>query len=430
MVMTLSTLEPRILVVIPVFDHASTLRDVTAGALAAHPHVLVVDDGSRDLAPPADPDCTRDAAVRNFPPDHPLHELAALHIRHARNQGKGKAILTAARCARGLGMTHIVTLDADGQHDPADLPAFFAAIRREPMTLFVGTRNFATPNVPRSSRFGRAFSNFWFRVQTGSDIGDSQSGFRAYPLAVLDTLSLTESHYSFETEVLVRAAWSGFTVADIPIRVHYPPPSERVSHFRPVLDNVRLSLLNTRLTMRAIMPVPQKKFVQDHEGRITPLRPLSSLRILLLHNETPRNLALSGGLGVLLGTLPLIGLHSILIILAAGALKLNKVSGLATSQLCMPPLAPALCIETGHYLKHGTLLTEISWRTLGYEAPARLGEWLLGSLVLAPVFGLACGLAVFVLAVLVQRGLRRLPEREDERRVELSHVPSEGSGHE
>ena len=395
---------------IPVYNHASTLRQVVCGALA-HGPVLVVDDGSTDLEPASHiPDPPEPMSGEAFAEDSPLRGLPVYYTRHERNRGKGKAILTAAALARELGMTHIITLDADAQHDPRDLPAFLEAVAARPLTLFVGKRDFNTANVPGSSRFGRAFSNFWLKVHTGCILGDSQSGFRAYPLALLDSLTLGESHYSFETEVLVRASWAGFELADIPIRVYYQPPGERVSHFHPLMDNIRLTLLNTRLTIRTIMPVPQKRFAQDDEGRLTPLRPMRSLRLLLSRNETPRNLALAGGLGVFIGTLPIFGLHSLTIILVLGAMRLNKLTGLATSQLCMPPLVPALCIEAGYYMRHGRFLTEISWQTLGYEALQRLWEWFLGSLLLAPALGLLCGVTVFILARIVQHGLRRLPE--------------------
>ena len=173
------------------------------------------------------------------------------------------------------------------------------------------------------------------------------------------------------------------------------------------MDNVRISLLNTRLTCRAIMPVPHRKYGEDEQGRISPIHPLKSLRILLEADATPMNLALACALGMLLGTLPLIGLHSILILLGAGWLRLNKFAGLAASQLCMPPLVPALCIEAGHYMRHGRFLTEVSLQTLGYEGLQRIWEWLLGSLLLAPTFAVVIGLVVLVMARGVAAGLRQ-----------------------
>lgn len=396
---------PQVLVVVPVYNHAATLPLVVKGVLAAHPHVLVVDDGSGDL-PAGSPANGPAESSRTPAAGHPLHGLPVRYIRHGENRGKGAAIMTGAAEAKRLGMTHIITIDADGQHDPADIPAFLEAVAQDPLALFVGKRDFAAAKAPATSRFGRSFSNFWYKVHTGMRIGDVQSGFRLYPLVILDAVHCTETRYSFEVEVLVRTSWAGFAVRDLPVRVYYPPGSERVSHFRPFMDNARISLLNTRLTIRCITPVPHKKITFDSEGNVTLLRPMRSLRLLLAANATPANLALGAAVGMALGTLPLIGLHSIAILLATGALRVSKIAGLAVSQLCMPPFVPALCIEAGYYMRHGRFLTEISLRTIGYEALDRIWEWVLGSLVLAPLFALACGSLVWALAKIAQGTLR------------------------
>lgn len=388
---------PHILVAIPVYNHAATLRGVAEAVLRVHPHLLVVDDGSTDM-----PALSGDI----LPPEHPLGGLPLFYLRHPENLGKGAAILSAAARAGELGMSHIVTLDADGQHAAGDLPRFFAAVLREPGALFVGVRDFSGQPVPFSARFGRAFSNFWFRVQSSAVLHDTQCGFRAYPLALFDCVRLAERRYSFETEVLVRAAWAGFTVRDLPVSVWYPPPDERISHFDAVADNLRIALLNTRLTMRALMPVPHRKFRAGTDGKISMLHPMRSLRMLLAAHETPRALAFSAALGMALGTLPLPGLHSIGILFAAGLLRLNALSALAVSQLCMPPLVPALCIEAGYFLRHGTFLYEISLRTLGYEFLDRALDWVIGSLVLAPVFAAAAGLAIYLPALWLRGALR------------------------
>jgi Glycosyltransferases involved in cell wall biogenesis len=381
-----------VLVVVPVYNHSATLRQVVERVLAHHTRVLVVDDGSSDMEP-------------KISVSHPLYGLEVALVRHNNNMGKGQAILTAAAWAKQHSMTHIITIDADAQHFPEDISKFVAGILETPLAILVGARDMNCPNVPGSSRFGRAFSNFWFKVQTEQKISDSQCGFRAYPLLLFDCLRLEELHYSFEIEIIVRAAWAGFMVKDVPVGVYYPPAVERVSHFKPLKDNLRISWLNTRLTVRAIMPVPHKKYVSDGKGHISILRPIQSLHHLLVQNETPLKLALSGALGVFLGTLPLIGLHSISIILLAGHARLSKIMGLATSQLCMPPFVPALCIEVGHYVLHGKVLTELSVQTLWTEAFDRFAEWVLGSLVLAPLLALGIGGVCYALAKSVQLGL-------------------------
>lgn len=379
-------------VVIPLYNHGATVRDVVLRAQAQCPRVLVVDDGSTDGG--ADT----------------LQDLPVPVLRLPRNSGKGAALLAGAKAARELGATHIITLDADGQHYPEDIPLFLEALARKPHAVLVGCRDFHTPNVPASSRFGRAFSGFWMRVQTGLRVGDMQSGFRAYPLHILEYLPLHEDGYAFEIEVLVRAAWAGFEICDIPVRVLYPPAHERVSHFHALHDNARISLLNTRLTLRALIPVPFKRHALEAEGRISLQRPVQSLRQLLrdpVHRATPWHLALSAGVSVAVSTLPLPGLQSILLLLCMGWWRLNRLCTLAMIPLTWPPLAPGLAVLLGYRLRHGEWLTEFSVRTLGYEAGQRLWEWVLGSLALAPVLGLAAGCVVGCAAWSVRRGLGR-----------------------
>ena len=377
----------RLLVVIPLYNHGATVRSVVEKALAVHEQVLVVDDGSTD-----------GGADR-------LTGLPVTVLRHESNRGKGAAIQTAAREAARLGMTHIATIDADGQHDPADLPGLLAVLEKTPLAVVVGKRDFNTANVPGSSRFGRKFSNFWLRLQTGKSLGDTQSGFRIYPLRVIEGLKLGEVHFSFEVEILVKSAWAGVPLFDAPISVIYPPGDERISHFRGFMDNFRLTLLNTRLTLRSVVPWPHRKIVAagEEKGRLSVLRPMQSLRTLLTENATPGQLAAAGALGVILGAAPLIACHTIVILFAAGFLRLNKVTALGTSQLCIPPIGPALCIEAGYFMRHGEFLTEISLETLGYQGGQRLWEWLLGSLVVGPALALMVGPAIYFMARMLRR---------------------------
>jgi len=376
-----------IVIVIPVYNHSATLRSVVRQALQVHDEVMVVDDGSTD-----------DAIT-------PLRGLNVHLVRHPQNLGKGAAILTAAREARRLGMTHIATIDADGQHNPKDFRQFLPLIQKSPDAIIVGKRDFEHADVPRANRFGRGVSNFWLRLQTGKPLGDAQSGFRVYPLSVLENLKLYEKRYTFEIEVLVKAAWAGVELLETDIYVYYPRGEERISHFHLFLDNFRLSRLNAKLTMRSILPWPHRKIVNSGKGageKITVLHPLKSLKTLLTENASPGQLASAAALGVFLGTLPLIACHTIVILFAAGFFRLNKIAAVSSSQLCVPPLVPALCIETGYFVRHGTFLTEISLKTLGYEAPERLYEWVIGSLILAPAMAVLIGGTIYIMAFFVR----------------------------
>lgn len=232
-------------VVIPVYDHGRTIREVTLKALGLGVPVFVVDDGSTD----ASFDAIRDL------------ENAVHLLRHPVNRGKGAALMTgfsaATRVARWA-----VTLDADGQHDPMDAPSLMqAAPTTACRPIVVGARRgMSGPGVPWTSRFGRAFSNFWVRASGGPDIQDSQSGFRVYPLPEVLTLKTLSRRYQFEVEILVKAAWRGMPVLEAPISVAYGAAGERISHFRPFVDFVRNSNTFSRLIVqRLLIPATVRK---------------------------------------------------------------------------------------------------------------------------------------------------------------------------
>ena len=383
-----------ITVVIPVYNQPDCLRDVVARCQEEHSRVLVVDDGSAQPVEPL------------------LEGLAVEVIRHDTNRGKGQAIRTAARHLRQRGDTHMITIDADGQHYPEDLPRFLETIERHPDALIVGVRDFERATVPGASRFGRKFGNFWVWVQTGTRVSDIQSGFRAYPLATLDQVPCRAQAYAFEVEIVVRALWGGVKVHEVPVRVHYPKPEQRVSHFHKFHDNLRLGLLNTHLTIRALLPWPHRQVVAPNaEASVTVWHPLRSIRMLLTERATPRELGFAVALGVFLGAVPLIACHTLAILIAAALLRLNRVAAVAASQVCMPPLVPALCIEAGYFLRHGRFLTlegaehlsDASFVQLGYMGLERLWEWLLGSLVVGPALAIALGLATYATARVIER---------------------------
>jgi uncharacterized protein (DUF2062 family) len=188
----------------------------------------------------------------------------------------------------------------------------------------------------------------------------------------------------------------------VDVSVRYASGGAYVSHFRVFRDNARLSLLNARLTVRSVLPWPHVKrpgaSVREEE-RVTPLHPLRSLRLLLKGDASPGRISAAAALGVFLGALPLIGFHTVTILFAAGYLRLNRIAAVAASQLCMPPLVPALCIEAGFFMRKGRFLTEVSLETLGYQAVERLYEWLIGALVVGPALGLLVAGIVYLLAL-------------------------------
>ncbi len=227
--------EPRFCAVIPTYNNAGTLLDVVRRTHAQLPDIVVVDDGSTD----------RTAELLAASP------VPVRVVSHARNQGKGRALRDGFRAAREGGFTHAVTIDADGQHYPEDLPLLLAASRENPAALIVGSRPFDHEGMPRGNTFANRFSNFWFRVQTGVDLPDTQTGLRVYPLARIRGERCMTSRYEAELELLVASAWAGVPLRPVTVRVDYP--EDRVSHFRPTLDFLRISLLNTVLCLVAVV---------------------------------------------------------------------------------------------------------------------------------------------------------------------------------
>lgn len=372
----------RALIVIPTYNNRGTLRAVVERALATGLRVLVVNDGSDDGGPGT------------------LEGLAIKRIDLYPNQGKGVAIATAAHWAAGHGFTHIITIDADGQHDPAEAPRFLEKIYEKPWAIIVGERRMEDSGAPGSSRFGRQFSNFWLKVATGVSLGDSQSGFRAYPVAALRALPCSGRRYEFEVEILVRVAWAGLALENVPISVRYEPPDRRVSHFRPFMDNMRISKIYSRAVIRNFIPWPHRRLPQapPAEERLSIKNPLRALKLLVRESASPREIALATMLGIFLGTLPLIACHSIVIIFCATRLRLNRLMAFSASSLCVAPLVPALAIEMGYYLRYGRFLTEFSLRTLGFEIHQRFFEYFLGSLVVGPALAVVIGGITYLIA--------------------------------
>ncbi len=241
-----------IAVVIPTFNNRLTLRPVAEKAVASGLPVLVVNDGSTDGGPGT------------------LAGLAVARVDIPVNRGKGAAIVAGAAWAEEKGFTHIITLDADGQHDPADIPGFIEMIKKDPLSIVVGDRQFRA-SVPFSSRFGRKWSNMWLWITCGRSVRDSQSGFRGYPVAALRKVVCYGRRYDFEVEILVRSAWAGAGITSIPISVHYSAETKKASHFDPFMDNLRISRAYTRLVIRTLVPWPHKTlFCRGNKGLRVP----------------------------------------------------------------------------------------------------------------------------------------------------------------
>ncbi|HET9049619.1 MAG TPA: glycosyltransferase family 2 protein [Chiayiivirga sp.] len=232
------------LVVIPVYDHEHAITAMVEGVRAAGQECLLVDDGSH-------PPC---AQVLRALAQREGVSLLRLEV----NQGKGGAMLAGFREAARRGASHVLQIDADGQHDCRDIPRFLAAAEAEPDAVIAGAPRY-DESVPKARLYGRYLTHVWVWINTLSfAIRDSMCGFRVYPLAPV--LALIEAEpigrrMDFDPEILVRLYWRGVAVRTLETPVSYP--ADGVSHFDVWRDNVRISRLHARLFFGMLWRLPR-----------------------------------------------------------------------------------------------------------------------------------------------------------------------------
>ncbi len=377
-------------VVIPTYNNDRTLGGVIAGVRRYCADIFVVNDGSTD----------RTAEV--------LASTEGIRtIAYARNRGKGYALRRGLRAAREAGFRYALTIDSDGQHYPDDIARFIERIERRPDTLLIGARNLTADNMPARNTFANRFSNFWYLVETGRRLEDTQSGFRLYPLRQLGRLRSLCSRYEFEVEVIVRAAWRGVEVENIPVKVYYAPDGERVSHFRPLRDFTRISLLNSVLVLEALLFYYPWRFFRALTRE--------NIRRFIRRNitrspESNARLAAAMGWGVLCGILPIWGYQMIFAGLSAHFMRLNKLVAIVFSNISIPPMIPFILY--GSYWLGGRItglpveltLAEVTLRRMA----ECLAQYLAGSVALA----VAAGAAVWAVSWCVMTLMKRTPCHE------------------
>ena len=232
-------------VVVPVYNHPATIGAVTQQVRAQGLRCILVDDGSSA-------ECAGVlAALAAAQPD------AISLVRLPSNQGKGAAMVAGFREAGRRGHTHVLQVDADGQHDCNDIPEFLAQARWNPEAVIAGCPIW-DDSVPMGRLYGRYLTHVWVWINTLSfDIRDSMCGFRLYPLNSLLPLLDEEAigrRMDFDSDVIVRLHWRGVPVLNQPTRVTYP--QDGISHFRLWGDNVLISAMHARLFLGMLWRAP------------------------------------------------------------------------------------------------------------------------------------------------------------------------------
>jgi uncharacterized protein (DUF2062 family) len=380
-----------ICVVIPVFNHGLTVHGVVAGAKQEFP-VIVVDDGSTDQT----------SALLAEENDITLVTLP-------QNRGKAAALKAGFAKAEELGFTHAITMDADGQHLVGALPDFARTCRKDTAAFVIGVRDIKAAGAPLPRRLSNALSTFWFKVETGVRLDDTQCGFRVYPLKLTGPLAVCSGHYAYELEIMVKAAWAGIPLIAQPVKVDYAAPTSRLSHFHPWKDFVRVSRVHSRLSTQAFCVPPLLRMLLA-KGTLRGLPRSHRVRTVLQHlysenTETDARLAAAVGVGLFFGIAPIWGVQMLTAAVLAHKFRLNKAIALTASNVSFPLAAPFI-------LAAGLLLGNFLWtgQWMRFEAhvaaqkiPLYFCQWLVGSIVLATLVGITGAIVTFVTARIFRR---------------------------
>ena len=259
-------------VLIPCYNHGAMMSGVLDRLQPFNLPCIVVDDGS---------DKTTQDELARLAAEYRNLTLIRLPV----NAGKGAAVISGIQAAADAGFSHAVQVDADGQHAIEDIPRLLALAKEHPTALISGQPIY-DDSVPRSRLYGRWVTHIWVWIETLSlQLKDSMCGFRVYPVA--PTLQLAQrvtlgKRMDFDTEVMVRLYWQGNTSYFIPTRVTYP--QDGLSHFDALKDNLRISLMHTRLFFGMLPRIPSLLFRRSstHWAQQQEVKGLWGMRLMLL----------------------------------------------------------------------------------------------------------------------------------------------------
>lgn len=379
--------EKKCCVIIPTYNNHQTIEKVINDVLEYTNQVVVVNDGSTDNT------------------SEILNDITQIDlVSYSKNKGKGYALRQGFKFAWEKGYEYAITIDSDGQHFASDLPSFIEAINENPNAIIIGNRNMEQEGIPGKSSFGNRFSNFWFKFETGIKMPDTQSGYRLYPLKPLSKMMFFTRKYEFEIEVIVRAAWKGVEITDVPIQIYYAPKETRVSHFRPFQDFSRVSVLNTILVLYALLIVKPFEFIR----KLTKKNIQSFFRDQIFQSkESNLKITFAIMLGLFMGVAPVWGYQMLIAFALAHLLKLNKVIVLVASNISIPPVIPVIIFAS---FKAGGLLIESNKLNVIYDRGLSLDlikdnivQYLVGSLIFGIVLAIVFGILTYILLLIFRK---------------------------
>jgi glycosyltransferase involved in cell wall biosynthesis len=387
--------EHKACVIIPTFNNAVTLGGAIADVCSYTTNIIVVNDGSTDE--------TLDI-VQSFP--------SVKLVSYKNNVGKGWALRQGFACAGELGYRFAISIDSDGQHFAKDLHSFVDKLEEIGESIIIGARNMNQSSVPGKSSFGNKFSNFWFKVETGITVPDTQSGYRLYPLNPLNDIRFFTRKYEFEIEVIVRAAWEKIKIESVPVSVYYPPKEKRISHFRPFRDFTRISILNSILVIIAFFYIKPRNFF----GKIFKKQEINQFftEHFINAHQSDQVKALSIAFGVFMGIVPIWGFQLIAAIFLAFVFRLNKTLVIIAANISVPPMIPLIIYgsyKAGAYWM-GDKKTDIVFNhNISLESVRNnFAQYIYGSITLAVIAGAIFGIVTFAMLKIFKKKTLSLTE--------------------
>ena len=377
--------QKKVCVIVPTYNNHKTLNRVIDGVLQYTTNVIVVNDGSTDST----------AEIINS-----YTSIDSIHL--PKNKGKVNALQIGFKKAIEKGFHYAITIDSDGQHFPDDIPVFLEELtQNDSNVLLIGSRNMNQEGVPKKSSFGNKFSNFWFWFETGIKLEDTQSGYRLYPLLQLPKKYFTNK-FEFEIEVIVRAAWKGTEVKNIPVKILYDP-EERVTHFRPFKDFTRISILNTILVIITLLYIKPRDFFRNFQKK--KIQQFIKEEILQ-SNDSNLIKSLSIALGVFIGIAPFWGFQTVLVLFLAVLFRWNKILAFTFSNISIPPMIPFIIfgsLQVGSFFVKDEVNFS-DYQNLTFEAiKSHTSQYVIGSFILATIAAFTFGIASFFLLSLLHK---------------------------
>ncbi|WP_255713386.1 DUF2062 domain-containing protein [Dyadobacter chenwenxiniae] len=375
-------------VIVPTYNNIKTIEGIMESLLlfSGGQDIIVVNDGSTDRTPYLLLDYRRRLTV----------------IDYVLNNGKGHALRAGFKKAIAMGYDNAITIDSDGQHLVSDIPLFLEAAAKNPGAVIMGSRDMEQEDVPGKSSFGNKFSNFWFKVETGISLPDTQTGFRLYPLAEIAKMKLYTTKFETEIEVLVRLAWRDVPIIPVDIHVIYDK-EERVTHFRPFKDFARISVLNTVLVTLALLYfLPRKLIRQVKKKGLWKIIKEEAVKA----EESNLSKAKSIGFGFFMGIVPIWGFQLLIGIPLSIYFKMNKVLFLAAANISIPPFIPLIIYCSykfgGLFYKNSVQLASFENLTL-QSIHVNFVQYFIGGTLLSVAAGLIGFLLTYLLLVIFRK---------------------------